>query len=120
MNLGQFSISLAVKDIRASRVFYEKLGFEVYDDHEDENWVIMRHGDAVVGLFQGMFEQNILTFNPGDARAIQKQLKQNGLPLVTEADTTGTGPTHLTLIDPDGNPILIDQHDPDYQPTSAQ
>jgi len=120
MDLGQFSISLAVKDIRASREFYQKLGFEIYDDHESENWVILRNGDAVLGLFQGMFDKNILTFNPADARAIQRHIKQNGLSPETEADETSDGPTYLTLTDPDGNPILIDQHDPDYEPTSSQ
>jgi predicted lactoylglutathione lyase len=120
MNLGQFSVSLAVKDIRASRQFYQKLGFEIYDDHEDENWVIMRNDAAVIGLFQGMFDANILTFNPTDARAIQRALKANGLSLDAEADDSTTGPTYLQLTDPNGNTILIDQHAPNYTPTSAQ
>ena len=119
MDLGNFSISLAVKDIAASRAFYQKLGFEIYDDHEDENWIILRHGEAVIGLFQGMFEGNILTFNPTDVRAIQKQLKAGGLSLEAEADESTTGPAYVTLSDPDGNAILLDQHDPNYKPTSA-
>lgn len=120
MNLGQFSVSLAVKDIRASRSFYQNLGFEIYDDHESENWVILRNGDTFIGLFQGMFDKNILTFNPTDVRAIQRQLKANGLNLATEADESSTGPAYVELVDPDGNPILIDQHDVNYQPTSAE
>lgn len=119
MELGQFSLSLAVKDIATSRAFYEKLGFEAYDDHQDENWMIMKHGDTVIGLFQGMFEHNTLTFNPTDARTIQRHLKAQGVELAQEADESTTGPAYLIIIDPDGNPILIDQHDPDYQPTSA-
>ncbi|MBL8151806.1 MAG: VOC family protein [Blastocatellia bacterium] len=119
MNLGKFSISLAVKDIRASREFYQKLGFEIYDDHEKNNWMILRNGETFIGLFQGMFDKNSLTFNPTDARAIQKELKNNGLTLLNEADESTDGPTFLTLADPDGNPILIDQHDTNYKPTSA-
>jgi len=119
MNLGKFSISLAVKDIQASRSFYESLGFEAYDDHQDQNWIILRNGEAVIGLFQGMFEKNLLTFIPTDVRAIQKVLKASGLQLEHEADETTSGPDYVTLTDPDGNPILIDQHDPDYKPTSA-
>lgn len=119
MDLGQFSVSLAVKDIRASSAFYQKLGFEIYDDHADQNWMILRSGEAVIGLFQGMFAGNILTFNPQDARAVQRRLKENGLQLALEADETTTGPAYLQLVDPDGNAILIDQHDPEYRPTSA-
>ncbi len=116
MDLGRFSVSLAVKDIKASRQFYQRLGFEVVDDHEPENWIILQCGQAIVGLFQGMFEQNILTFNPTDVRAIQKRLKENGLELTAEADESTTGQAHAMLVDPDGNTILIDQHDPAYQP----
>lgn len=109
MQLGKFSISLAVKDIAASRAFYETLGFTVIDDHQDDKWLIMKHGDAIIGLFQDMFEKNILTFNPTDVRAIQAHLKAQGITLIEEADA-GTAPAHITLLDPDGNPILIDQH----------
>jgi lactoylglutathione lyase len=122
MNLGAFSISLAVKDIAASRAFYEKLGFEQVLGDQTQNWLILRNGETTVGLFQGMFERNMLTFNPGwnsqaepltefeDIREIQRRLKASGLPLTSEADESTTGPASLTLIDPDGNPILIDQH----------
>ena len=119
MNLGQFSVSLAVEDIAASRAFYETLGFEVYDDHQDEHWVIMRQGTTVIGLFQGMFETNILTFNPTDVRAIQRTLRAAGVTLDVGADENSTGPAYIMLTDPDGNTILVDQHDPDYRPTSA-
>ncbi len=119
MNLGRFSVSLAVKDIKRSRKFYEDLGFEAYDDHEDEHWIIMRHGDSVVGLFQGMFDANVLTFNPTDVRSIQKELQSRGLHLESEADEATSGPASVLLKDPDGNSILIDQHDPAYRPTSA-
>jgi len=118
MNLGQFSLSLSVKDIHASCAFYQKLGFEIYDDHRDQNWMILIQGQAVIGLFQGMFEGNILTFNPQDARAIQRSLKASGVPLTVEADESTSGPAYLQLVDPDGNAILIDQHDPNYLPTS--
>lgn len=122
MKLGQFSICLAVKDIHVSRQFYETLGFEAHDDHEDENWMILRNGDAVIGLFQGMFDKNMLTFNPNpaemDVREIQRRLKANRVKLGHEADESTTGPDYLDLVDPDGNPILIDQHDPNYTPTS--
>ncbi len=117
-DLGQFSISLSVADIHASSAFYQKLGFEIYDDHASDNWMILRHGSTVIGLFQGMFEKNTLTFNPSDARAIQRELKARGLTMEQEADESTTGPTYLFLVDPDGNPILIDQHDPAYKPTS--
>lgn len=122
MQLGAFSISLAVKDIQASKAFYEKLGFEVFAGELEQNWLIMKNGDHTIGLFQGMFDKNILTFNPGwdqhaqalpeytDVREIQKQLKAQGVELGDEADESTTGPAHIILVDPDGNPILIDQH----------
>lgn len=122
MNLGAFSISLAVKDIAASRAFYEKLGFEQVGGDPKENWLILRNGETTIGLFQGMFERNTLTFNPGwtsqaeplkefeDVREIQKSLKAKRLNLTSEADESTTGPASLILIDPDGNPIYIDQH----------
>jgi catechol 2,3-dioxygenase-like lactoylglutathione lyase family enzyme len=122
MDLGAFSISLAVKDIGASKVFYEKLGFEVFHGDESQNWLIMKNGDHTIGLFQGMFEKNILTFNPGwdsdareldtytDVRELQRQLKELGLELITEADETTSGPASFMIADPDGNPILVDQH----------
>lgn len=122
MNLGAFSVSLSVKDLQASKAFYEKLGFSVFGGNADENWLIMKNGDHIIGLFQGMFENNILTFNPGwdqdakplasftDVREIQRQLKAQGLTLQTEADETTTGPASLVIIDPDGNTILLDQH----------
>ena len=122
MDLGNFSISLAVKDLSASRAFYEKLGFAMIGGEPAQNWLILRNGDATIGLFQGMFEQNIMTFNPGwsrdgdhpetftDVRDLQKQLKSNGLTLTSEADESTTGPASFTVADPDGNTILIDQH----------
>ena len=122
MNLGAFSISLSVKDLEASRTFYEKLGFEVVGGDAAQNWLILRNSGHTIGLFQGMFEDNILTFNPGwdgeakalefftDIRDLQKELKAGGLRLETEADETTTGPASITLLDPDGNSILIDQH----------
>ena len=122
MNLGAFSISLAVKDIAASRAFYEKLGFEQVGGDPTQNWLILRNGETTVGLFQGMFERNTLTFNPGwtseaetlkefeDVREIQRCLKANGLALTSEADESTADPASLMLIDPDGNPILVDQH----------
>jgi len=122
MDLGAFSISLAVKDIGASKVFYEKLGFEVFHGDESQNWLIMKNGDHTIGLFQGMFEKNILTFNPGwdsdareldtytDVRELQRQLKELGLELITDADETTSGPASFMIEDPDGNPILVDQH----------
>ena len=122
MDLGAFSISLAVKDLDASRAFYEKFGFEVFHGDPSENWLILKNGDTVIGLFQGMFEKNILTFNPGwdqdaepldsftDVRELQRQLKAQGVELVTEADESSTGPASFTAVDPDGNPILVDQH----------
>ena len=122
MELGAFSVSLSVKDIEASRDFYGKLGFAEIGGNADDNWLILRNGDHVIGLFQGMFEQNMLTFNPGwdqqgketetftDVRELQKTLKNNGISLASEADETSQGPASLMVIDPDGNPILIDQH----------
>lgn len=122
MNLGTFSVSLAVKDIKASNAFYSKLGFEKVGGDESQNWLILRNGDHTIGLFQGMFEKNILTFNPGwdknantldsftDVRDLQKELKSRGIELTTEADTSSVGPASLAFVDPDGNPILIDQH----------
>src|SRR5687767_3427126 len=115
MELGAFSISLAVKDIAASRAFYEKLGFKVFGGDASQNWLILKNGDHIIGLFQGMFERNSLTFNPGwdsnanrlenftDVRELQRQLKEQGVQLVVEADETTTGPAFFTLIDPDGN-----------------
>jgi lactoylglutathione lyase len=120
--LGAFSISLAVRDLEASRAFYEKLEFKVVGGDATQNWLILRNGSVTIGLFQGMFERNILTFNPGwdeqaqaveeytDVREHQRHLKAQGLQLASEADENGTGPASLMLIDPDGNPILIDQH----------
>lgn len=122
MDLGAFSISLAVKDLETSRSFYEKLGFEIMGGGYDQSYYILRNGQAVIGLFQGMFDKNILTFNPGlsqsgepvesftDVREIQKGLTAVGLSLDVEADEETTGPAHVVLQDPDGNPILIDQH----------
>jgi catechol 2,3-dioxygenase-like lactoylglutathione lyase family enzyme len=122
MELGAFSISLAVKDIKASKYFYEKLGFKIIDGDLAENWLIMKNGDHAIGLFQGMFKRNMLTFNPGwdqdanplesflDIREIQRQLKASGLEFVDEADEGSTGPASFIVMDPDGNPILVDQH----------
>ena len=122
MHLGHFSISLAVKDLTASRTFYEKLGFEVIGGEADQNWLILQNGDSTIGLFQGMFDRNIVTFNPGwdaraqrldeflDVREILRRLKEQGLELTSEVDEATTGPASLTLVDPDGNPVLIDQH----------
>lgn len=122
MKLGAFSISLSVKDLNVSQSFYENLGFVVFAGSHESNYLIMKNKDSLIGLFQGMFEGNILTFNPGwdtnaqnlekfdDVRDIQKQLKQHGLKLEREADETTTGPASIVLIDPDGNNILIDQH----------
>lgn len=122
MDLGNFSISLAVKDIGASKEFYEKLGFEVFGGDASQNWLIMKNGNHVIGLFQGMFEKNTLTFNPGwdsnareldtytDVRELQRQLKQQGVELMSEADESTSGPASFIAVDPDGNPILFDQH----------
>ena len=122
MELGAFSVSLAVKDLEVSRSFYEKLGFSVFAGDAADNWLIMKNGNTVIGLFQGMFDKNILTFNPGwdqnagkldtfsDVRDLQRRLKARGLVLQSEADESGSGPASFTVIDPDGNPILVDQH----------
>jgi lactoylglutathione lyase len=122
MELGAFSISLAVEDLEASRDFYETFGFEVVGGDPSQNWQILRNGDHTIGLFQGMFEQNILTFNPGwdrnanpldtftDVRELQRRLKERGVRLVNEADENSTGPASFVALDPDGNPILVDQH----------
>jgi len=120
--LGAFSVSLAVKDLQASRAFYEKLDFEVVGGGAAQNWLIMRNGVVTLGLFQGMFDRNILTFNPGwdakaqaverfvDVREHQRRLKSSGLALASAAAEDSVGPASCMLIDPDGNPILIDQH----------
>ena len=122
MQLGAFSISLAVKDLDASRTFYEKFGFKVFGGDASKNWLILKNGDHVIGLFQGMFEKNILTFNPGwdskaqrlsaftDVRDLQRQLKAQGVALQNEADESTAGPASFVAVDPDGNPILVDQH----------
>jgi catechol 2,3-dioxygenase-like lactoylglutathione lyase family enzyme len=122
MQLGNFSVSLAVKDIAASRAFYEKLGFTVFGGNQAQRWLIMKHQSTVVGLFQGMFEKNTLTFNPGwdseakplpafdDVRVIQRRLKEQGIPMAAEADESTSGPASFMIFDPDGNPILVDQH----------
>ena len=119
IELGQFSVSLTVKDINASLSFYETLGFEVIDgghtnkgfpDSEKSKWRILRSGDTVIGLFQGMFPDNILTFNPTDVRGIQQHLKSKNIALIKEADPATKGPESIVLMDPDGNQILIDQH----------
>ena len=122
MELGAFSISLAVEDIKASKAFYEKLGFEVFGGDPPENWLIVKQGHCVIGLFQGMFEKNMLTFNPGwdndarelasftDIRSIQRHLKAQGIAFVSEVDEGTTGPASFLVLDPDGNPILVDQH----------
>ena len=110
MDLGTFSLSLAVKDLAASRAFYEKLGFRVVGGKAEDNWLILAHDSVRIGLFQGMFESNILTFDPGDVRALQRELKAKGVPLLREADESTEGPAHVVLADPDGNTILLDQH----------
>ena len=127
MRLGNFSVSLAVKDIGASRAFYEKLGFRVFMGDQAKNWLILQNETTTIGLFQGMFSKNTLTFNPGwdskaetlkdfdDVRAIQRTLKSRGLTPAPEANESTSGPASLMLIDPDGNPILIDQHVPSPQ-----
>ncbi|MCB2200270.1 VOC family protein [bacterium] len=109
MDLGVFSISLAVKDLKASLDFYQKLGFEILDG-DGEHWQILQHESVKIGLFQGMFEKNCLTWNPTDVRSLQKNLREQGVELIQEADESTTGPAHITMLDPDGNPILFDQH----------
>ena len=109
MELGEFSISLAVKDLQASKNFYGKLGFSVHSGEESEKWLILQNGGATIGLFQGMFDENILTFHPKDVRSVQKGLREIGITLNSEADETSNGPAHATLEDPDGNTILLDQ-----------
>ena len=122
MELGAFSISLAVKDLEVSKTFYEKLGFQVFAGDAAQNWLIMKNEYHTIGLFQGMFEKNILTFNPGwdqnankldsftDVRDLQRELKARGVKFESEADESTTGPASFIVVDPDGNPILIDQH----------
>ena len=122
MNLGNFSISLSVKDIHASKLFYETLGFTVFGGDLAQNWLILKNDRSIIGLFQGMFEKNMLTFNPGwdenakkiesftDVREIQQQLKAKNITINPEADESTSGPAFFTVIDPDGNPILVDQH----------
>lgn len=124
VRLGNFSVSLTVKDIKASKAFYEKLDFEQVAGKLEQNWVVMQNGTTKIGLFQGMFEKNSLTFNPGwdherktpedfqDVRELQRILKQRGVVLETEADESTDGPAYFTLVDPDDNPILVDQHVP--------
>jgi lactoylglutathione lyase len=122
MELGAFSISLAVNDLEASRRFYEAFGFQSFGGNAAENWLILKNGETVIGLFQGMFAKNMLTFNPGwdhnaqklpsftDIRELQRQLKAQGVQLLQEADESTTGPASFIAVDPDGNPILVDQH----------
>src|SRR5438128_5743938 len=122
MELGAFSISLSVKDIEASSRFYDKFGFKGFAGNAAQNWLILKNGDHIIGLFQGMFDKNILTFNPGwdcnaqklatftDVRELQRQLKAQGVQMVNEADESTTGPASFIAVDPDGNPVLVDQH----------
>lgn len=122
MKLGAFSISLSVKDLQVSKAFYQNLGFEVYAGQEEKNYLILKNESSIIGLFQGMFEGNILTFNPGwdhnankleefdDVREIQKHLKSKGISLNREADESSSGPASVVVIDPDGNVVLLDQH----------
>lgn len=122
MEIGAFSVSLSVKDIHASKAFYEKLGFQVFHGDAAQNWLILKNGDHTIGLFQDMFERNILTFNPGwdqdareleaftDIREVQKDLKAQGIEIPEEVDETTSGPASFMIFDPDGNPILFDQH----------
>ncbi len=122
MELGNFSVSLTVKDIKASKAFYEQLGFTMFGGNIEQNWVIMKNGKTNIGLFQGMFDKNILTFNPGwdnnankldtftDVRDLQKELKEKGFTMITETDENTSGPGSFVIVDPDGNPILVDQH----------
>lgn len=122
MDLGAFSVSLAVKDLAASRDFYERFGFSAFHGDSDQGWLILKNGDVVIGLFQGMFERNILTFNPGwdqaaqpvdpftDVRELQRQLRATGIAFEQQADESTSGPASFIVLDPDGNPILVDQH----------
>ena len=122
MKLGAFSVSLAVKDLAASKAFYEKLGFDTLGGDESHNYLILKNGDTVIGLFQGMFDKNILTFNPGwdqsaqalneftDVRELKRRLVEQGLEVQQEAGDEESGPGSFVMVDPDGNPILIDQH----------
>jgi predicted enzyme related to lactoylglutathione lyase len=122
MQLGAFSVSLTVKDLAASRAFYEKFGFKPFVGDASRNWLILKNGDHIIGLFQGIFERNMLTFNPGwdssasrleqftDIRELQRRLKAQGVQLVMEADETTEGPASFLAVDPDGNPVLVDQH----------
>jgi catechol 2,3-dioxygenase-like lactoylglutathione lyase family enzyme len=122
MTLGAFSISLAVKDIESSKQFYQALGFEIFGGDQSQHWLILKNGDHLIGLFQGMFERNMLTFNPGwdqnarrvdaftDVRELQRRLKAQGVSFVSEADEGTTGPASFVVVDPDGNPVLVDQH----------
>jgi lactoylglutathione lyase len=122
MELGAFSVSLAVQDLAASKAFYERLGFEAFTGDADEGWLVLHNGEHVIGLFQGMFERNLLTFNPGwdqqaqevaeftDVRELQRRLREAGVEFVSEVDESGSGPGSFIVVDPDGNPILFDQH----------
>ena len=122
MQLGAFSISLTVRDLDASRQFYEKLGFQTFGGETSQNWLILKNGDVVIGLFHGMFDRNMLTFNPGwdqsanqldsfiDVRELQRRLKAQGVTFASEADESTAGPASFVVIDPDGNPVLFDQH----------
>jgi lactoylglutathione lyase len=122
MDLGAFSVSLAVKDIEASKLFYEKLDFTVFAGNQSQNWLIMKNSDHAIGLFQGIFDKNILTFNPGwnsdalqlreftDVRVLQRQLKDRGVNMISEADESSTGLASFMIVDPNGNTILVDQH----------
>lgn len=122
MSIGAFSLSLAVKDIKASKAFYEKLGFRDLGGDIEQNWLIMKNADCVIGLFQGMFDKNMLTFNPGwdsnaqevnpfkDVRVLQEELREQGIQFIQEVDVTTEGPGYFMIKDPDGNPILVDQH----------
>ena len=124
MELGNFSVSLTVKDIKASKAFYEKLDFKEVGGKLEENWIVLQNGNARIGLFQGMFDKNIMTFNPGwtkdketlkdfqDVRELQRTLKARGITMAPEADETTEGPAHFMVTDPDGNQILVDQHVP--------
>ncbi|MCP5070349.1 MAG: VOC family protein [bacterium] len=122
MDIGTFSVSLTVADLQASKAFYEKLGFSTFGGDESQNWLILRNGEATIGLFQGMFDKNILTFNPGwnrdaetldsfvDVRELQSTLRERGMEFSVEADENTSGPGSFIVLDPDGNPILFDQH----------